>query len=101
MLKLLFPDLNMLVTEDEAVLIFLMTLLLNHLFIVLNKTLPDGASHMEVELAIFVVAGDAAASVLLGPANIAAIIVSWQGNVTFNLKCVGFKEPNLRSPVNT
>jgi hypothetical protein len=90
----------MLVTEDEAVFIVLMALLLKHFFIVLNQTFPDGAPYMEVELAIFVVTGDAAASVLLRPADIAGIVESWQGNVTFNLKCVGFKEPNLRCPVN-
>jgi hypothetical protein len=100
LLKFLLSDLNMLVTEDEAVVIVLMALLLKHFFIVLNKTLPDCASYMKVELAIFVVAGDAAASVFLGPADIAGIVESWEGNITFNLKSVGFKEPNLRSPVN-
>jgi hypothetical protein len=100
LLKLLLSELNVLVTEDEAVFIVLMVLLLNHFIIVLNQTLLDGAPHMEVKLAVFVVTGDAAASVLLRPADIAGIIESWQGNVTFDLKCVGFKEPYLRSPVN-
>ena len=100
LLKLLLSELNVLVTEDEAVFIVLMVLLLNHFIIVLNKTLLDGAPNMEVELAIFVVAGDAAASVLLGPADIAGIVESRQGNVTINLKCVRVKEPNLRSPVD-
>ena len=100
MLELLLPELNVLVTEDEAVFVVLMELLLNHFFIVLNQTLLDGAPHMEVELAIFVVAGDAAARVLLGPTDIAGIVESRQGNVTVNLKCVGVKEPNLWSPVD-